>query len=226
MKQRLVIALLAILCFGAGFMARRLTEDGPTVPPPPAALGTEFARTAPATAPADAKGGPHRANGGGRGDQAPNRTKLVADVERYRSQIETYRKSLDELDAEFDRSLNEILTPEQRDLYAARQKRYAERRARGEAREAASPAPLTDDQIFRLQQGPLANVLYSVAISMRFDGLNHDLKLDEAQQTKVRALLLTRREKFIALVDSIPPPSIMLSRLAPVAQKLAAEPKK
>ena len=38
--------------------------------------------------------------------------------------------------------------------------------------------------------------------------------------------LRCRREKFIALVDSTPPPSIILSRLAPVAQKLATEPAK
>jgi hypothetical protein len=29
-----------------------------------------------------------------------------------------------------------------------------------------------------------------------------------------------RREKFIELVDNAPPPSLMLSRLAPVAQRL------
>ena len=215
MKQRLVIALLAILCFGAGFAARTWTEEGPAVPPPPTALGGEFTRTAPAP-------GVRRASG----PQPVDRTKLVADIERYRAQIDAYKKRLDEIDAEFEHDLTPLLTAEQRDLYAARQKRFAESRARREARSAAEPAPLTDDQIFRLQQSPLSNVLFSVAISMRFDGINHDLKLDAAQQAKLRELLRARREKFIALVDSTPPPSIMLSRLAPVVEKIAAEPKK
>ena len=91
---------------------------------------------------------------------------------------------------------------------------------------AADTAPLSDEQIFRLQQRPLLSVLGEVAPAMRFDALHRDLKLDDGQQPKVRELLRTRRERFLALVDSTPPPSILLSRLAPVARKLATEPKK
>ena len=219
MKQRLVIALLAVLCFGAGFAARTWTEEGPSVPPPPPALGSEFTRSA--SAPADARGARRGTSG-----QPLDRAKLVAEIEHYRSEIAAYKKRLEEIDAEFDRDLAPMLTADQREHFATRQKRDAERRAKGEAAFAADTAPLSDERIFHLQQRPLYSMLGAVSLTMRFDSLTKDLKLDEAQQGKLRDLLRVRREKFIALVDSTPPPSIMLSRLAPVAQKLAAEPAK
>ena len=45
------------------------------------------------------------------------------------------------LDAEFDRALVPLLTPEQRTCYAAFQKRLADRRAKGQAAIAAETAP-------------------------------------------------------------------------------------
>jgi hypothetical protein len=56
---------------------------------------------------------------------------------------------------------------------------------------------------------------------MTLDRMATELNLDEAQRDKVRDLLRVRREKFIELVDSVPPPSLMLSRLAPMAQRLS-----
>jgi hypothetical protein len=47
-----------------------------------------------------------------------------------------------------------------------------------------------------------------------------ELKLDDAQREKVRDFLRVRREKFIELADGSPPLSLMLSRLAPVVQRL------
>lgn len=55
---------------------------------------------------------------------------------------------------------------------------------------------------------------------MTLEVMTNNLKLDDAQRDKVKDLLRVRREKFIELVDSVPPPSLMLSRLAPVAQRL------
>ena len=103
------------------------------------------------------------------------------------------------------------------------QKRWADRRARGEAAIAAETVPLSDEQIFRLQQRPLYGVLSSVSVTMRFDQLKKELKLTAEQEPKVRDLLLSRRQKFLALIDASPPPSIILSRLAPHAEKLGAE---
>ena len=62
-----------------------------------------------------------------------------------------------------------------------------------------------------------------VAPSMKQDALIKDLKIDAAQQAKTNELLRARREKFLAIVDSTPPPSIMLSRLAPAAQRIGTD---
>jgi hypothetical protein len=61
---------------------------------------------------------------------------------------------------------------------------------------------------------------------MTLERMSMDLKLDDAQRAKVKDFLRVRREKFIELVDSVPPPSLLLSRLAPVAQRLGSPPPK
>lgn len=213
MSQRLLIALLTALGFAAGFTARMLTERGPAVPPAPAP-GTEFVRSS-APAPTESKE-----------RRAPTysdkeRAKFVADIEKIRPQIDHYRKRVDEIAAEFEQDVAPILNPEQRAKFDAQLKRNAERRAHGE-KEAAETTTLSDEQIFQLQQRPLWNALWNVAINWRLERLVKDFKLDEAQQAKVRELLQKRREKFLALVDTTPPPSITLSQLAPQAEKLGA----
>jgi hypothetical protein len=208
--QRLLVAILTVLVFGAGYAARLWIEKDQPVPPPPEALGSEFSRTTPATTPAakDAK------------KSGVNRANLVSDIEKARPNIEAYRKRLAELDVEFDRGIMALLSAEQRDKYIARQKRDEKKRNQREAREAADTTPLSDEQILRLQQIPLFNVLWSITITPRLERLNRDLKLDAAQQASVRELLLARREKFLALVDTSPPPTVSLSLLATRSQKL------
>jgi len=150
-----------------------------------------------------------------------DRADLIADIEKSRPQIEAYRKRMGEIDAEFDRELVTLLNSDQRQRYEAQQKRYAERRLNRQAREAADPRPLSDEQILRLQQIPLFSALWTITVTSRLERLNRDLKLDESQMESVRRLLLSRRGKFIDLVDSAPPPTITLSLLASRAQKLA-----
>ena len=215
MKQRLLIAIFTVLVFGAGFAARMWTESDAAVPPPPAAIGSEFVHV-PAGPPA-AGTKPET-----KSPQALNRAKIIADIEKLRPQIEAYRARLDQMDAEFEHGLVALLTPEQKERFDARQKKAAEGRAKHDAREAADPSPLSDEQIRRLQEMPLGEVLWKVSISARIERLNRDLKLEESQQEKVRELLTIRRDKFLALVDSTPPPSITLSQLVTQTQKLAA----
>ncbi len=217
MIQRLLIAALTVLVFGAGYLVRSWTDNEVPVPAPPAPLGSEFSRVTPAQSVA----GPGAGKSASRQfDQPVNRAALVSDIEQARPQIEIYRKRLDELDAEFERNLAALLHPEQREKLAVRQKRNAERRTTREAHEAADPSPLSDEQILRLQQMPLFNVLWSITISARLERLNRDLKLDDPQQARVRELLVARRDKFLALVDASPPPTVTLSLLASRAQKL------
>lgn len=217
MKSRLLIAILTAAVFALGYFAGLWVERTRPVPAPPAALMAEFATRRPSVA-TDNKAAPARS--------PQNRAQLAAEIESLRPQIASYRARFDQLIADFDRDLSVILTPEQRTQYAASQKRRAERTAKGETAAATAAQPLTDDEIDRLKLQPLYSVLSMVAPTMKQDALIKDLKLDAVQQTKARDLLRARREKFLAIVDSTPPPSIMLSRLAPAAQRIGAEPVK
>lgn len=212
MNQRLLIALLTALGFAAGFGARMLTESGPALPPPPAA-GSEFVQTGAAATDNRERRAPTYSD--------KERAKLVAEIQKLRPQIDAYRKRMDEISDEFDHDLLPVLTAEQRAKFFAMQKRSAAREAKGE-KKVAETITLSDEQIFQLQQRPLWHALWNVAINWRLEHLQHDFNFTPAQQRQVRDLLRKRREKFLELVDTSPPPSITLSQLAPQAEKLAA----
>jgi hypothetical protein len=136
--------------------------------------------------------------------------------------MDAYRAQLAEINAEFERSLELILTPEQAAHHAETVKRNA-----------AAPRPqppgtkddhevLTDEQINWLQQRSLYTMFRNIALQMSAEAINKDLKLDAGQQEKLRVLLQKRREQFLALVDSAPPPSLLLMNLAYSAQHLVA----
>ncbi|MEY4941545.1 MAG: hypothetical protein RIQ93_3280 [Verrucomicrobiota bacterium] len=217
MIQRLMMALLAVIAFAAGYGVRSWTGQTRALPSAPAP-GIEFVRAPAGPSAGAAKNPPPRPG-------SPDRAKLIADIEKVRPQIEAYHKRLDEIAAEFDHELLKILTPSQRILFEARQKRSAEWRANRDA-ETSGAGPLSDQQIEQLRQQPLWNALYSVAINWRLERMVNDYKLDAPQQPEVLRLLQARREKFLALVDTTPPPSITLSNLASRTQQLRAEPKK
>jgi hypothetical protein len=227
--QRVPIVIFTAAVFGAGYGAHVWIAGDATVPPPPAAIGSEFAHgpgtpaapSAAASSPKNSKAAPNSA-----GSQPLNRPKLMSEIQQYSSNIKSYQARLDELDSDFDHVLLPLLAEEQRGRYASLQKRWADRRAKGEAAIAAETAPLSDEQIFRLQQRPLYGVLGSVSVSMRFDQLKKELKLTSEQEPKVRDLLVTRRGKFLDLIDSTPPPTITLSQLARHVEKIGADPSK
>ncbi len=224
--QRLPIVIFTAAVFGAGYGAHVWIAGDATVPPPPVAIGSEFAHGpgTPAATPAATNPKSVKSDGKAASTSPLDRPKLMGEIQRYSSNIKSYQSRLDELDAEFDHGLRPLLSEDQRGRYVALQKRWADRRAKGEAAIAAETAPLSDEQIFRLQQRPLYGVLSSVSVSMRFDQLKKELKLTPEQEPKVRDLLLARRGKFLDLIDATPPPSITLSQLARHAEKIGAEP--
>jgi hypothetical protein len=203
MTQRLLALLVTLLVVAAGFGAGVIYERQRPVPPPPGFFLGEFG------------GGTRPGQAGG----PINRAQLAAELSRLGPDIETFRARAMEIDAEFDRDLELMLTPEQRVSHDEWLKRREADR-QGSRSAAESSAPLTDDQIAQLLQRPMHALLATIVLPMRLDQLNHDLKFDPVQRAKVRDLLRVRREKFLELIDSSPPPSVMLSRLAPMAQRL------
>lgn len=204
MMQRLFIALLAAVVFMAGYVTRMWTRREHDVPPPPPALAREFATAAPS----------RQGSKSGEVDRA----KLVAEIEKLRPQIEAYRAQVEEIYAEFDREFVKFLNAEQRAKFDGRQKRIAESRARRNAER----KPLSDEDILRNRERPLTEIYWYVTVTPPLEWLTTYYKLDPSQQTATRGLLSLRRTKFMALLDATPHPSIKLSRLAPLIERVAA----
>jgi hypothetical protein len=206
MKSRVLISVLTIAVFAAGYGARAwMDHQRCVVPPPPALLG-ELSQQKDLTQ----KVSP---------DPVPNPAKLAAQLERLRPEMEKFRARMQELDDELDRAILAVLRPDQMPLWDKVLKRRVEYTQSEEAG-IRGDSLLTSDQIASLQQRPLYKLLAIVVVPQRLDWFAHDLNLDDAQRAKVGEALLLRREKFLALVDSSPPPSLALSRLAPLAQRL------
>jgi hypothetical protein len=206
MRDRVLAALLTLAVFAAGFGAGLWAERHRPFPAPPGAFMGEFGA---------------RPGHGPRNVPPVNRAELSEQIEKLRPEMEAFRARITEIYAQFDRDIDPILTPEQRGIYA---KRFQAHRGFGPPPEivADDEKTLTDDQISQLLQRPFRTLAFFVVIPMTLERMSNDLKLDEPQKDKVRDLLRVRREKFIELVDSAPPPSLMLSRLAPLAQRLGA----
>lgn len=210
MKQRVLIACLTILVLGAGYLAGVWTErNSCKVPSPPRLLG-ELS--------------PAKSKNATKAQPAPDAAALAAEIAKLRPEIEAFRERLSEIDREMDRDIEAILRPDQAVVFRAIVKKYADLRAKEDA-DWNLPTPLSSEEIIRLQQKPLYHMLSIVVIPTRLEWNTRDLKLDDAQRDKLREILRARRDKFLALVDSSPPPSLTLSRLAPLAQRLGEQKK-
>lgn len=202
MMQRVFIALLTVGVFLAGYWVRMSTQGTHVVPPPPAGFAAELGTALP-----DAKSKTHELD----------RAKLVAEIQKIRPQIDAYRADVDEIYAEFDREFVKFLNPTQREKFVAHQKRWADYSVRRQA----DRTPLSDEDIMRARERPLTEVYGMVTVTPRLERLTKEYRLDAGQQGEARALLTLRRTKFIALLDSTPHPSIRLSRLAPILERLS-----
>ncbi|HXN35432.1 MAG TPA: hypothetical protein VN877_04635 [Opitutaceae bacterium] len=199
MRERLLAALLTLAVFAIGFGAGVWVERHRPFPAPPAAFMGEFGerRSPPANV------------------QKPpvNRAELLEQIEKIRPEIDAFRGRENDLYAQFDRDMLTVLTPDQDAAYL---KKFRSQHVPT----TEDDKPLSDEEIERLLQRPFRTLAYFVVLPMTLERMTTELKLDDGQREKVKDFLRVRREKFIELVDGAPPPSLMLSRLAPVAQRL------
>jgi hypothetical protein len=209
MRQFIAIAILSVLVFVAGYGVRVWVDSTAALPPPPP-LGAEFAaNNKPATAP------PADSNP----SASQRRQELVAQIQSLRPQIDMYRKSLAQIDADFDHDLVALLTPVQHDRYDERHRRLRAQNAQS-AQRFDNKGPPTDEQMMWLYDRPSWIALDHISVQWKLDDMNKDIKFDDEQYAKVRDLLNQRRDKFLKLVDSVPPPSLHLSQLSQVVQRL------
>jgi hypothetical protein len=209
MKQRLLVALLTVLVFGAGFAARMWTESDRPVPPPPAAVGAELTGGA-----QPEKKSPQNAS------KPYNRAQLIAEIEKLRPQIDEFRAKIDAIDAEYEKSFVGILNPDQRRVYDAKLEKKKAEHEKAASLPPPSPPPLSDEEIAKLRQRPFETIFWKVSTIMKLEQVTRDYKLDAAQQARERELLVARRDKVLALLDTTPPPTVRMLSLAPLVERL------
>jgi hypothetical protein len=205
MKDRILASLLTLLVFASGFWAGIWVDKRRPVPPPPGPIMGEL--------------GLGLRSGHSR--EPYDRRTLAAEIERIKPQIDEFRSRLDAIYADFDRGIDPILTPDQRKLYGNIIKRRADDRIG--VNPSQKDRVLSDGQVLKLGNRPIRSLPFLVIVPMALDALTGSLGLDEVQRGKVGELLRIRRERFLTLVDGMPPPSLALSRLAPLAQQLGGQ---
>lgn len=206
MRDRILAVLVTLVVFATGFIGGLWAERHRPLPRPPGAFMGEFGAK---------PGGPPQRQG-----PPINRAQLRDQIEKLQPEMEAFTAHITEIYAEFDRDIEPVLTPEQREHY---EKTFKAHHGFVPAPDmAGSDMPLSDEQIDQLMQRPFRTLAFFVVIPMTLERMGSELKLDDMQKGKVRDLLRVRREKFIELVDSAPPPSLTLIRLAPFAQRLVA----
>lgn len=209
MRSFLLVAVISLVGFIAGGAAGIWYERHLPLPPPPFQPLSEFR--------GGMRGGPGGMLGGPPGMHRPiDRADLIKTIENLRPQLEAFQRRLDEINAEFNRNLDTVLRADQRTRHAEDMKRHHRPQGSG---------PISDDNLsWMLREGSNHIVMWDVVIPFRLDQLTAQYGLDDAQRELVRALLLTRRGEFLELVDASPPPTIALSRLAQMVERLKQPP--
>jgi hypothetical protein len=210
MKLRLLIAALTVLVFAAGFGASVWTQyHCPLLAPPVSLLGEIRDRNFDVRLPLN--------------DPAAIE-KINAEVERIKPDIDAFRQKLDALNQDFHQKIDALLTPAQHEKFERMHKRYEERRAE----RANSPLPIVESSpaggtTLKLPffAEPIEGMTSAIVVPLTLDHLTTELQLDDRQKAAVHQLLLERRKKFLELIDSTPPPSIGLNRLAHIINQLA-----
>jgi hypothetical protein len=204
MTRLFVIVFMTALGFAAGFGVRIWTERHPPLPSPPAPFLGEFWRTR-----VETPGAPPA--------RPIDRAELIAHIQGIRQQLDAFQARKDEIDAQFDRDFDTVLNPEQ---HAEHVKSIA--RWRASHQPGGDDKPISEDRlVYLLREQPGRTVIADVVIPWRLDSLTREYKLDDGQREKVRALLRVRREAYLELVDSSPPPSVILYRLVPLVERIA-----
>ncbi len=199
MKKGFVVALATLIGFAAGTFAGSWMQRTQPVPAPPAGGVLGELRDAPLNSAPENPDAPKPS-----GKPLPEEA-----LRQMRAEIDAFKKKVEPIRTEFRQQLEALLTPVQLE----RLKVLSERPAQPAPDSKEKPDP-AQEQRYRFYSG-LDSTITLVLIPFALARLNEELGLSYAQREAVHQLLIQRREKFLALVDSTPPPSFNLGKLAP-----------
>ncbi|MDR0353450.1 MAG: hypothetical protein LBI02_08920 [Opitutaceae bacterium] len=134
---------------------------------------------------------------------------------RIKAEMDVFKEKVNAIRDDFLDKLETILaTPEQHAKFKSMRERFLAKRqprpaapadaATGDPAKPPPPQEEIESVIMMLIMVPRAQEWYA-----------RKLNLDEKQLTQVQTLLVEQRDRFIALVDTTPPPSTKLHRIAP-----------
>jgi hypothetical protein len=199
MNKGFVIALATLIGFSAGPFAGSWMQRTQPVPAPPTGLMGEV-RDMPLNTSIPSDPSAPRPSGQPLPDEA---------LRQMKAEIDAFKKKVEPIKTEFRTQLEAVLTPIQHE----RLKAMSERPPQPAANAKDKPDPAKDWR-YRIYDG-MDSTITLVVIPFTLARLTEELGLDPAQRDTVHQLLIERREKFIALVDSTPPPSFNLCKIAP-----------
>jgi hypothetical protein len=175
-------------------------------------------------------------------------SEIHAELQTLKPQIDAYRAKLEKIDGDFRADLEVLLTEEQKIRFAeAQKKRELPRLMSAPAPQTKAPAasvattpppaapspklaeapkPKIERAPRTLQESSDGLVSSMVFVPYTQERFTQVLGLSEAQEDRLRQLLITRRERFLQISDEVPPPSLQLSRIADIIKRVAAEPAK
>jgi hypothetical protein len=206
MNRRILVALSTAAIFLAGYATGVWHENNQPLPTPPVTVGAEFGHSKLSYPFAT-----HR-------DHPINRKELVARIQDLKPQLEEFRSKLIAIDQSFTVEFKKLLTDEQLMRFEDRAKRRELSRSKGNKHGTL----LSDAEIEALMwELPARNLIGEVVLPLRLDMLSREYKLDDNQKTRTNDLLKQRRTLVLTLIDSSPPPSVQLMRLAPYIQRIA-----
>ena len=198
MSSRLTTVLLTVVAFGLGYVAARSGQTVPSVPAPPSIslLDDQKNRDAEELRPID-------------------RARIIAEVDALRPHITAYCLRVEEIEADFRLEFVNLLTAQQVKNYEANQNKFA--------RQGNHSTQRVSEDIERERDRSLNSVYWLVTVTPKLTWLSKEYRLDANQQMRTRALLTMRRNAFLALLDGTTHPSLRLSRVAQMVDRIRNE---
>lgn len=142
--------------------------------------------------------------------------------------IDEFRQRVRQIDADFKRDFDAVLTREQRNrlevAHNAKKIPELQQGVRGATADTSPVTPAsTPDQAPKVHgersDGLVSSFVFVPYTTAKFVEL---LDLDEEQEEKLRSLLSERRRRFLRLCDDTPPPSLQLSRISDIIRRAHA----
>lgn len=210
MNKTILFILTTAIGFAAGIFAGMWIRSNPPIPAPPAAVLDEV-KEAPL-------GSNNAAPDTAQNTLAVTDPRREAALRQIRAEMDEFMTKVREIKTTFREQTDTVLDEKQREIV----RRWRERPTPPSA-PATPSAPSTNPRSARNFYEGFESTITIIMVPFSLERLDDDLKFTPAQKEAVHKILLDRRAKFLELVDTTPPPSFKLLKLAPPEAKVGAE---